>query len=396
MTSIATSGSTETMAYDAFGRRVQKAVPSGPTYSYIYDASGRLATVYSTFVGWYKDNVFAGSGSAIIASENASGGACTTCYYTTDHLGSTRMLTDQYGDAVTRHDYMPFGVEIAANTDSRGPTFGSTTDVIEKFTGQIRNQEAGQDYFNARFFTAAVGRFSSVDPGNAGASLWSSQSWNGYAYVLGNPLAFVDPTGTDCGQNANPEIPCVTFTDTVTTTGGSDNAPIGTWAWWMDGGWLTAVGGVVPTYTVTGTGVANRNPQPVSTPPKKGTQTCPAVPARPPSANLAANASEARTLRWLLPPFKEFFFYLDVRNGSQWDYKQQGRTLSDLGSITASPYQDFGNFNFGVVGAAAGFPTQELLRGAGYAQQQAGTSSPQWGHWYSPIPHMAMIRLIRR
>ena len=206
MTSIATSGATETMAYDAFGRRVQKVVPSGPTYNYIYDASGRLATVYSTSVGWYKDNVFAGSGSAIIASENASAGACTTCYYTTDHLGSTRMLTDQYGDAVTRHDYMPFGVEISANTYSRGSTFGSTTDVIEKFTGQIRDQEAGLDYFNARFFTPAVGRFNSVDPGNAGGSLISSQSWNAYSYALNDPCDLVDPAGlapTPCKFNVS-------------------------------------------------------------------------------------------------------------------------------------------------------------------------------------------------
>jgi hypothetical protein len=40
---------------------------------------------------------------------------------------------------------------------------------------------------------------------------------------------------------------------------------------------------------------------------------------------------------------------------SPWDYKQQGRTLSDLGCIQPSPYQEFGNFNFGVVGAAAVF-----------------------------------------
>ena len=231
MTSIATSGATETMAYDAFGRRVQKAVPSGPTYNYIYDASGRLATVYSTTVGWYKDNVFAGSGSAIIASENASGGACTTCYYTTDHLGSTRMLTDQYGDAATRHDYMPFGVEIPANTYSRGSTFGSTTDVIEKFTGQIRDQEAGQDYFNARFFTAAIGRLSSPDPVNAGASLFSSQSWNGYAYVLGNPITSTDPSGMDA--IGIPVVPCNGCTTTVT----GDPGAINTWDW-ADQAWM--------------------------------------------------------------------------------------------------------------------------------------------------------------
>jgi RHS repeat-associated protein len=53
----------------------------------------------------------------------------------------------------------------------------------------------GLDYFNARYYSSAQGRFISVDPENAGASLWDPQSWNGYAYVSNNPLAFTDPTG---------------------------------------------------------------------------------------------------------------------------------------------------------------------------------------------------------
>jgi len=35
----------------------------------------------------------------------------------------------------------------------------------------------------------------SVDPGNAGADVTDPQTWNGYGYVLGNPLGLVDPSG---------------------------------------------------------------------------------------------------------------------------------------------------------------------------------------------------------
>ena len=48
--------------------------------------------------------------------------------------------------------------------------------------------------YGARFYDLALGRFASADsivpePGNP-------QALNRYAYVLGNPLRYVDPSGT--------------------------------------------------------------------------------------------------------------------------------------------------------------------------------------------------------
>jgi hypothetical protein len=51
------------------------------------------------------------------------------------------------------------------------------------------------DFFNARYFGAAIGRFTSVDPENAGADLYNPQTWNGYGYVNNNPLNATDPSG---------------------------------------------------------------------------------------------------------------------------------------------------------------------------------------------------------
>jgi hypothetical protein len=70
------------------------------------------------------------------------------------------------------------------------------------------------------------------------------------------------------------------------------------------------------------------------------------------------------------------WFYLQVRNKGPWDYKQQGHQ-----------YEDAGNFNFGSAGAALGIPDQVLLRGAGWAQQQAGTSDPSFGSPYGGAPY---------
>ena len=58
-------------------------------------------------------------------------------------------------------------------------------------------REAGLDYFGARYFSGAQGRFTSPDPLMASARASNPQSWNRYAYALNNPLKFVDPDGLE-------------------------------------------------------------------------------------------------------------------------------------------------------------------------------------------------------
>jgi len=69
-------------------------------------------------------------------------------------------------------------------------------------------------------------------------------------------------------------------------------------------------------------------------------------------------------------------FYHQVRNMGVWDYKQLGEQ-----------YQDFGNFNYGATGRSAGFPRGLLLRMAGWAQLEAGTSKPEWGNPWGREPY---------
>jgi len=68
------------------------------------------------------------------------------------------------------------------------------------FTGKERDAESGNDYFLARYYNSATGRFLSpdwsakVEPVPY-AKLGAPQSLNLYAYVLNNPLNKVDPDG---------------------------------------------------------------------------------------------------------------------------------------------------------------------------------------------------------
>lgn len=69
---------------------------------------------------------------------------------------------------------------------------------VTGFTGKERDGETGLDYFGARYFSGAMGRFASPDP------IWvkvdrlvDPQRLNLYAYGRNNPLRFSDPTGMD-------------------------------------------------------------------------------------------------------------------------------------------------------------------------------------------------------
>ncbi|MBV8044851.1 polymorphic toxin type 44 domain-containing protein [Pluralibacter sp.] len=66
------------------------------------------------------------------------------------------------------------------------------------------------------------------------------------------------------------------------------------------------------------------------------------------------------------------WFYQQVRLHGPWDYKTQ----------IDRKYADFGNFNYGAVGTAAGIPEQILLRAAGWAQSKSGNIDIKYGNWY--------------
>jgi RHS repeat-associated protein len=162
---------------------------------YVYDAFGALAEEWSPANTWSKDYV--PFGGQVAAIENATANPCTTCYLTYDHLGTVRLVTDAAANVMGRHDYLPFGDEIPGGVAGRSSQFGPYVDnVNQKFTGQYRDSETSNDFFNARYFSAPLMRFLSADPaGLAAVDITDPQTWNQYAYVRGNPLAYVDPSG---------------------------------------------------------------------------------------------------------------------------------------------------------------------------------------------------------
>lgn len=66
---------------------------------------------------------------------------------------------------------------------------------MPRFGSYERDNETGLDFAQARYYANAQGRFTSVDPENAGAISYDPQSWNGYTYAGNSPLIYGDPSG---------------------------------------------------------------------------------------------------------------------------------------------------------------------------------------------------------
>ena len=126
-------------------------------------------------------------GSTLVAAVQPNG---QTYHLHPDHLGTPRLITDVNKNRVAYHVYYPYGVELSPlNQDAERLKFTGH----ERDLGVLTSAADDLDYMHARYYNPQVGRFLSVDPVLGKPEI--PQSWNRYAYVLNNPLKYVDPTG---------------------------------------------------------------------------------------------------------------------------------------------------------------------------------------------------------
>lgn len=103
-------------------------------------------------------------------------------FYTRDHLGSIREVTDSTATVRARYDYDPYGrrEKLSGNLDC---DFG--------FTGHFTHEASGLVFTLYRAYDSETGRWLSRDPiGEAGGI-------NVYGYVANNPINLWDPLGLD-------------------------------------------------------------------------------------------------------------------------------------------------------------------------------------------------------
>ncbi len=158
--------------YDGEGRRVKKVAGSEVTL-FVYDASGTLVAEYSTQLA----------------------GTQQVSYLTQDHLGSPRVITNENGTVTGRKDYSAFGEELIADSHRSVNDEYTGPELRKGYTGYEKDDESKLEFAQARYYNSVQGRFTTVDPLTASASVRDPQTFNRYSYVLNSPYKFTDPLG---------------------------------------------------------------------------------------------------------------------------------------------------------------------------------------------------------
>lgn len=161
--------------YDGLSRRVKIVEKTGSTvtstkqFVWVGNAIAQERDVHNTTTrqyfaeGEYRDKPF---------------------YYTRDHLGSIRELTNVDGTMVARYDYDPYG---------QRTKLSGTADVDFGYTGHYHHALSGLNLTLNRAYNPEIGRWLSRDP------IEEQDGPNLYAYVHGNPINRLDPDGLKTG-----------------------------------------------------------------------------------------------------------------------------------------------------------------------------------------------------
>ena len=165
------------LIYDALGRMVEQQNGSTDT-EILYSPVGKTALMS----GQTLTKAFAYLPGGATAIYNSTGLAY---YRHSDWLGSSRLTSTAWRTVYSDSAYAPFGEQYAAS---------GTADA--SYTGQNSDTTSSLYDFTFREHSPSQGRWTVPDPLGTGAvDPTNPQTWNRYAYVNNNPLAFIDPLG---------------------------------------------------------------------------------------------------------------------------------------------------------------------------------------------------------
>lgn len=180
------------LVYDPEGRLAKYSSDNGSTWiSFVYDGtnliqeySGATSTVLRTYVHgpgtdepevWYEGSGFNGRH-----------------FLVPNYQGSIIATTDSGGNLENTYEYGPYGEPQINKANPATTNPWTTTNLHFRYTGQMVLPYAQLYYYKARVYDPVYGHFLQTDP------IGTKDDLDLYAYVAGDPVNQVDPTGTQC------------------------------------------------------------------------------------------------------------------------------------------------------------------------------------------------------
>jgi RHS repeat-associated protein len=162
--------------YDVNNQRIGKKIDGATTERYVLDRN-QIGLVFDG-AGNQTHRYLYGTGvDTVLADETPT----AMVWALADNQGTIRDLIDNAGNNVSQIDYDSFG-RVVSQTGSVDFRYG--------YTGREQDNETGLDYYRARYYDSAVGRFISEDPLDFGAG-----DTNLTRYVGNSPTNGTDPSG---------------------------------------------------------------------------------------------------------------------------------------------------------------------------------------------------------
>ena len=190
ITSISKNGSTTAQySYDLNNARVSSVIDGSET-RYVVDENSGLPNVIAetNASGVVQRYYIYGDEGLLEQIDNAN----NVKFYHYDPTGNTLALTNGSQTITDSYAYSPYG------TVSQDETNTSINPFLYSGKHGVMDDENGLNYMRARYYKPDIKRFMSLD-GLLG-SMDNPQSLNRYAYVHGNPIMNIDPSGYRCTE----------------------------------------------------------------------------------------------------------------------------------------------------------------------------------------------------
>jgi RHS repeat-associated protein len=282
-------------------------------------------------------------------------------------ITKAKRMTDTTRTIVNASELDPFGGQVGPATSQNGTLWNQQTWLQHHRYSTYERDSNSSDEAMQRRYNRWWSRFDQPDPYNGSYDLGNPQSFSRYAYVQNDPVNLVDPSGlleaAPCGVSYKYDPATGEWRGTPNQCMSSDMLAF-LWSHLFPRGGSTNV----DPFDIGGSGGSGEDP------------CAHFLPADiPPNVSVDNNIKLAETLydQWSMrgnsePGSNAASASMINYNRPKWFEQQTG----DHGPMdykwltTDMRYDNFGNFNYGAVGAAIHFSADTLLKVAGWVQQQ--------------------------